>query len=71
LDAGVLGAQQHDEFVVDDLDHLLARLDGLEDLLAEGLGLDGLDEIAGNLEMDVCLQECKSHIPEGVADIGL
>jgi hypothetical protein len=38
--AGVGRAEQFDQFIVDDLDDLLARLNALDDLLAEGLGFD-------------------------------
>lgn len=56
---------------MDDLDHLLAGADGLEDLFADGLGADGLDEVACDLEIDVGFEEGEADVAEGVADIGL
>ena len=65
---GALAEELH-ELVVDDLDDLLARGDALEDLLAGALGLDPVDEVAGDLEIDVGGQERGPHLLEGVGDI--
>jgi len=70
-EGGVVGAQQRDDLIMDDLDHLLAWADGLEHLFADGLGTDGLDEVACDLEIDVGFEEGEADVAEGVADIGL
>ena len=71
LQARVGRAQQLHQLVVDDLDDLLARLNALDDLLAEGLGLDALDEIARDLEIHVGFQQGQPHFPQGFARVGL
>ena len=70
LQAGVLGAEQVHQLVVDDLDDLLARLNALDDLLAEGLGLDALNEVPRHLEIHVGFEQGQAHLPEGLAGIG-
>jgi hypothetical protein len=62
---GFTFAEEFDELVVDDLDDLLARGDGLEDLLADALRLHPLDEIAGDLEMHVGGEQGGAHFLEG------
>ena len=59
------------QFVVDDLDDLLAGMDGLDDFLAGRLGLDAVDEIAGDLEIDVGFEERHTDFAEGIGDVGL
>ena len=69
--AGVLGSEQIHEFVVDELDDLLAGLDALDDLLAEGFVLDAFDEIAGDLEIHIGFEQRQAHFAQRVADVGL
>ena len=38
---------------------------------AEGLGLDALNEIAGDLEIDIGLQQRHADLAEGIGDVGL
>src|SRR5581483_3614630 len=64
-------AQKFDQFVMDDLDDLLAGLDALDDFLAESLGFDAFDEIAGDLEIDIGLQQGEPDLAQGISDIGL
>ncbi len=64
-------AQEPDEFIVEDLHHLLAGRDALEDLGAEGAGLDRLDQFAGDLEMDIRFEEGHPELAAGVGDVGL
>ncbi len=71
FDAGIGGAQQFNQFVVDDFDDLLAGLNALDDLDAERLLLHPLDEIAGNLEIDVGVQQRHTHLAQGLRDIVL
>ncbi len=69
--SGVFGAKQRDQFVVDDLDDLLAGLNALDDFLAERLVLDPLDEVAGNLEIHIGLEQGDAHFAQGFADVAL
>src|SRR5262249_43880248 len=71
LERCVLRPQQLDQFVVDDFDDLLAWLNALNDLLADRLLLDALDEITGDLEMDVGIQQRHPHLAQGLCDVGL
>ena len=64
-------AEQLDQFVMDNLDDLLSRLDALHHLLSERLGLDLLDEIARHLEIDIGVQQRHAHLAQGVAGVGL
>ena len=64
-------AEQVHEFVVDDFDDLLAGLDAGDDLRAERFGFDALDEIAGDLEIHVGLQQRHADLAQGIGDVGL
>jgi len=55
--------------VMDDLDHLLARRDALQDLLADGPHADILDKVLDDLEMNVRLEKRHADIPEGGGDV--
>jgi hypothetical protein len=68
-DVGV-GAHEADEFVVDDFDHLLARLDGGEHDGADGLFGDFCDELVDDVVVDVGFEEGGAHLFHGVADVG-
>ncbi len=68
---GVGRAEQVDQFIVDDFDDLLAGMDALDDFLAEGLGLDAVDEIAGDLEIDVGFEQRHADFAQGIGDVGL
>ena len=67
----ILRTEQVHQFVVDNLDDLLSRLDALDDLLAERLGLDPFDEVAGHLEIHIGLEQREPDLPQRVADVGL
>ncbi len=62
-------AEQLDELIVDDLDDRLARRQRLEDVLADGLFADAVDEALDDLEVDVGLEEGDAHLAEGLDDI--
>ena len=65
IQAGVLGTEQVNEFVVDDFNDLLAGLDTLDDFSADGLGFDAFDEIAGDLEIDVGFEQGHADFAQG------
>jgi len=69
LQVGVRGAQQRDQFIVDDLDHLLARLDRLDDFGADRLLPHRLDEILRDLEIHVRIQQRHAHVAQGVGHV--
>jgi hypothetical protein len=54
---------------MDDLNDLLAGLNALDDLLADGLGFDAVDEIASDLEIDIGFEQGEADVAEGIADI--
>ena len=56
---------------MDDLDHLLAGRDGLEDVLADAGQLHPVDELAGDFEMHVGGQQGGAHFLEGFRHVGL
>ena len=62
-------AQQGHQLVVDDLHHLLPRRQRLEDVLADGLFADALDEGLDDLEVDVGFEEGDPHFAEGLLDV--
>ena len=64
------GAQAHErgELVVDDLHHLLAGRQALADVLAERPLAHVADELAGDLEVDVRLEQRQANLPHGARD---
>ena len=58
-----------DEFVVDDLDDLLARGHRLGDSLTRRLVLHALDEVAGDRQRDVGLEQGDAHLSQGRPDV--
>ena len=64
-------AQHLDQRVVDDLDDHLARRHRLDDLAADRLFLDVLDERADHLEGHVGLDQRAAHLAHGGIDVSL
>jgi len=64
-----LAAEDLDQFLVDDLDDLLRRVEGLGDLLAAGALLDARDELADHGQRDVRLQQRETDLPRGRVDV--
>ena len=69
IERGLVAAEQCGELVVEDLDDLLAGFDRLEHVLAEGLFLHLGDEVLGDAEFDVGLQQGDADFAEGVGDV--
>ena len=61
-------AHQLRQLLVDDLHHLLAGLEPLEDVLAEGPLADGGDELLHDLEVDVGLEQCEADLARCARD---
>jgi len=62
-------AEELHELVVDDLDDLLAGGDTLEDFLSVAGLLHAVDELARDLEVDICRQQRRAHLLEGVGHV--
>ena len=56
---------------MDDLDDLLSGGNGADDALAHGPFLHSLQEVPGDLEVDVRLEQGAPHVAQPVADHGL
>lgn len=56
---------------MDDLDDLLAGMDALDDFLAESFRLDLLDEIPGDLEINIRIKKGRADIAQRIGDVGL
>ena len=69
IQRGVLAAEQHDEFVVDNLDDLLAGRDALDDLGAQGFLAHPVDELLDDLEIDVGVEQRQPHVTQAVGDV--
>ena len=66
------GAAQHlDQVVVDDLDDHLARRDRADDVGADRLRPDLVDELADDRQGDVGFEQGGPHLAQGRVDIGL
>jgi len=61
--------ERGDQFLVDDLDHLLRRLEALLDFSADGPLFDAVDEVLGDLEVDVGFQQGHAHLAHGDIDV--
>src|SRR3954468_15548439 len=66
-----LPAHQRRQLVVDDLDHLLARVELLGDLDPERALLDGVRELLDDLEVDVGLEQREADLAHGLVDVVL
>ena len=71
LEATRLAAEDLHEFLVDDLDHLLGRVERLGDLGASGALLDALDKAADDGQRDVGLEQREADFAGRRVDIGL
>ena len=61
-------SHQLGQLLVDDLDHLLARLEPLQHLLAERPLSHGFDELLHDLEVDVRLEQGEADLPRRAGD---
>ena len=67
--AGAVAGEDADQLVVDDLDDLLAGGDRLGDGLAAGLVLHPLDEVAGDRQRDVGLEQGDADLAQRGRDV--
>ena len=61
-------AHQLGQLLVDDLHDLLARVEPLEDILAEGTLPHGVHELLHDLEVDIRLEQRESDLARGAGD---
>ena len=69
--AGGLPAQKRDQLLVDDLDDLLRRGQAIQDLRVGRFFRDRLDEILGDLEVDVRFEQRHADLAHRVLDVRL
>ena len=62
LQFGRVFAKRRDQFVADNLDDLLARRKRGQHFLPDGLGLDAVDEVFDNFEVDVGLKQRQTNL---------
>ena len=68
-DLSGLATEDLDQFLVDDLDDLLRRIQRLGDLFATGSLFDPGDELADHRQRDVRLQQRETDLPRGRLDV--
>ena len=69
LEARGVFAEEVDELVANDFDDLLGGREGGEDFLADGLDADLLDEVFGDVEVDVGFEEGHADFAQGFGDV--
>jgi len=69
--AALAGAQQVQQLVVDDLDDLLPRGEALEDILADRALAHSCDEVAGDAQVHVRLEEDHAHLAQRLVHVAL
>ena len=62
-------AEQLDQLIAHHLHDVLPRRQRLEDVLADGLFADAVDEALDDLEVDVGFEEGQANLAEGLEDI--
>ena len=70
-DSGIDRPHERDEFVVDDLDDLLAGVDGAQDGLTDGALGDARDEGLDDLEVHVGVEQRLADLLEALLDVRL
>ena len=69
VEAGRVLAQQGDQLVADDLDHLLGGRKGRHHLLAHSLLPDVVDKLLDHVQVDVGFEQGDADLPQSVPDI--
>ena len=70
VEAGIDRPHEGDQLVVDDLEDLLAGIEGAQHFLADGALGDALDEIVGDGVVDVGVEQGLADFLHGLADVG-
>lgn len=71
VDRFVVSAEERGQFVLEDFDDLLTGRDALENLLAEGTLLDLGDEVLGDGEVNVGIEQSQTDLAQGVGNVRL
>ena len=69
VEVAALGAEQRNHLVVDDFDDLLPGLDAGDHLFAERLILHAGDELLGDLEIDIRIEQRHAHLAQRLGDV--
>ena len=69
MNPGIFAAQHVDQFVADDLDHLLARTQALEHILADGLCPHGVGELLDDFEIHIGFEQSDADFLERFIDV--
>ncbi len=69
VEVGHRAAQHLDQVVVDDLDDHLARRDRADDIGADGLGTDRIDEVADDRQRHVGFEQGGANLAQGRVDV--
>ena len=69
FEAGGVFAEEGDQLVANDLDDLLGGRERGEDLSADGFDADLLDEVAGDVEVDVGFEQGSADFAQGFGDV--
>ncbi len=69
FEAGRVLAEEGDKLVADDFDDLLGGGKGGEDFGADGLDANLLDEVAGDVEVDVGFEQGSADFAQGFGDV--
>ena len=69
VEVAALGTEQRNHFIADDFDDLLSGLDAGDDLLAERFFLHAGDELLGDLEIDVRIEQGHAHFAQRLGDV--
>ena len=71
VDLSSVAAHERGELVVDNLDHQLLRLDGVDDVLTQGLLLDGVGKLLCHLVVHIGIKQGATHVLEGLGHVNL
>ena len=71
VERDALLAEQPDQLAMDELDEVLLGREAPQHLFAEGVLLDGLDELLDDADVDVGLEERQPHVAERLLDVAL
>ena len=62
-------AKRRDQFVADNLDDLLAGRKRRQHFLSDGLGLDAVDQLFDNFEVDVGFKQRQANLAQRLGDV--
>ncbi len=69
VERGIVATEEGGEFIVENLDDLLAGFDRFEHIQAQGFFLDAVDKITGNGKFHVGLEQGEPDFAQSIADV--